>query len=305
MVRRMNIYDNVPYKTSSLPKRPPLAWPDGRKVAVCIVISAEYYEMQPPAGSFVPPNLPGGFGRAPYPDVRAFSQREYGNRVGIFRVMEALDRHAIKATVALDASIAGRYPNLVAEFRRRDWEIAAHGFSLTRVISNHLSEDKEREHIRDVLEIIERATGTRPAGWHGPEYGESERTVALLAELGLAYVLDWPNDEQPYPMRASERPIISLPMALELDDVVANYHRRIPMARWVRAVQDAVDQLVADSSVSGRHLVLNLHPWLIGQPHRISYLEEVLTALCARDDLWIATAGQIVRHYRAQISELD
>ena len=56
----MNIYDNVPYKTSSLPKRPPLARPDGRKVAVCIVVSAEYYEMQPPAGSFVPPNLPGG-----------------------------------------------------------------------------------------------------------------------------------------------------------------------------------------------------------------------------------------------------
>jgi allantoinase len=303
MTRRMNIHDNVPYKTSSLPKRPPLLWPDGRKVAVCVVVSAEYYEMQPPAGSFVPANLPGGFGRAPYPDVRAFSQREYGNRVGIFRVIEALDRHAIKATVALDASIASRYPCLVAEFQRRDWELAAHGFSLTRVISNHLSEDEERDQIRNVLDIIERSTGTRPTGWHGPEYGESERTVALLAELGLTYVLDWPNDEQPYPMHTSARSIISLPMALELDDVVANYHRRVPMARWARAVQDAVDQLVFDSSTSGRHLALNLHPWLIGQPHRISYLEEVLAALCARDDLWIATAGQIVRHYRAQMGE--
>jgi allantoinase len=300
----MNVYDNVPYKTSSLPKRLPLKWPSGRKVAVCIVVSAEYYEMQPPVGSFVPPNLPGGFGRAPYPDVRAFSQREYGNRVGVFRVMEALDRHAIKATVALDASIASRYPNLVAEFQLRQWEIAAHGFSLTRVISNHLSEEEEREHIRSVLDTVEKAAGARPAGWHGPEYGESERTVALLSEFGLSYVLDWPNDEQPYPMRVSERSIISLPMALELDDVVANYHRRIPMARWVQAIEEAVDQLVSDSAASGRHLVLNLHPWLIGQPHRISYLEEVLAAICARNDLWIATAGEIVKCYGAQMSEL-
>jgi allantoinase len=163
----MNVYDDVPYKTSSLPKRLPLKWPYGREVAVCIVVSAEYYEMQPPAGSFTPPNLPGGFGRAPYPDVRAFSQREYGNRVGIFRVMEALDRHAIKATVALDASIASRYPNLVAEFQQRQWEIAAHGFSLTRVISNHLSEAEEREYIQNAIDIIEQAAGTKPAGWHG------------------------------------------------------------------------------------------------------------------------------------------
>jgi peptidoglycan/xylan/chitin deacetylase (PgdA/CDA1 family) len=301
----MNLHDYVPYRTSSLPKRAPLQWPDGCKVAVCIVVSAEYYEMQPPTGSFVPPNLPGGFGRAPYPDVRAFSQREYGNRVGIFRVMEALDRQAIKATVALDASIASRYPYLVAEFKRRDYELAAHGFSLTRVISSHLSEDEERAYIHNVLELIEKATGTRPAGWHGPEYGESECTVALLAELGLSYVLDWPNDEQPYAMSGPTRSIISLPMALELDDVVAHYHRRIPMARWVRAVRDAVDQLVADSATTGRHLVLNLHPWLIGQPHRISYLEEVLAALAARDGLWIATAGQIVSHYQAQMLKAD
>jgi allantoinase len=299
----MNSFDNVPYRTSSLPKRAPLQWRGGRKVAVCVVISAEYYEMQPPAGSFVPPNLPGGFGRAPYPDVRAFSQREYGNRVGIFRVMEALDRHAIKPTIALDASIASRYPYLVTEFKRRDYELAAHGFSITRVISSQLSEDDERAYIRDALDLIEKATGTRPAGWHGPEYGESERTIALLAELGLSYVLDWPNDEQPYLMRAAAGSIVSLPMALELDDVIAHYHRRIPMARWVLAVQDAVDQLVSDSATSGRHLVLNLHPWLIGQPHRISYLEEVLAALAARSDLWIATAGQIVSHYRAQARE--
>jgi allantoinase len=297
----MNIHDIIPHRTTSLPKRPPLSWPSGHKVAICVLVCAEYYEMQPPDGSFAPPNLPGGFGRAPYPDVRAFSQREYGNRVGIFRVMDALDRYAVKATVALDASIATKYPYLVEAFQRRNWEFAAHGFSLTQVISNHMSEDEERTYIRKVLDIIEQAAGTRPIGWHGPEYGESDRTVALLAELGLQYLLDWPNDEQPYWMHPQDGPILSLPIALELDDVVSNYHRRIAMPRWARAVMEAVEQLVRDSSETGRHLVLNLHPWLIGHPHRISYLEEVLAALQARDDLWIATAGEIAAHYRQQI----
>lgn len=296
----MNPHDLVLHETSSLPKRAKLTWPDGRKVAVCILVSAEYYEMQPPDGSFIPPNLPGGFGRAPYPDVRAFSQREYGNRVGVFRVIEALDRQDIKATVALDASVAARYPYLVAQFLKRDWEIAAHGFSLTQVISNQMSETEERAYIENVLDIIQRSSGVRPVGWHGPEYGESERTPSLLAEYGLQYLMDWPNDEQPYMMQAAAGAIVSVPIALELDDVVANYHRRIPMARWLIAVKDAVDQLVRDSSDTGRHLVLNLHPWLIGHPHRISYLEELLADLRSRDDLWIATAGEIAAHYRQQ-----
>ena len=295
-------HDNVFHETSSLPKRARLEWPEQRKVAVCIVVCAEYYEMQPPEGSFIPPNLPGGFGRAPYPDVRAFSQREYGNRVGIFRVIEALDRHDIKATVALDASVASRYPYLVDQFQKRDWELAAHGFSLTRVISNQMTETDERAYIQSVLDVIEKSSGVRPAGWHGAEYGESEHTPSLLAEYGLQYLLDWPNDEQPYLMRAPAGSIVSLPMALELDDVVANYHRRIPMARWRLAVSEAVDQLLLDSSDTGRHLALNLHPWLIGHPHRISYLEELLADLRSRDGLWIATAGQIATHYRRQFN---
>ena len=106
----MNEYDRVYHEDSIIVRRPPLVWPSGHRAAFSVVVCAEYYELQPPDDAFVPPNVPGGFGRAPYPDVRAFSQREYGNRVGIFRVMEALDKHQIRATAAADAVIAATIP---------------------------------------------------------------------------------------------------------------------------------------------------------------------------------------------------
>jgi allantoinase len=291
--------DFVYHSNSTIVKRPQVIWPGRKSVAFAVVVSVEYYELYPPQDAFFPANLPGGFGRAPYPDMRAFSQREYGNRVGIFRVMDALDRSAIPATAAVDANVATRYPYLVDQFRRRQWEIACHGMSLTRVVSNQMSADEERDYIRTSLMQVERASGVKPQGWHGPEYGESERSPLLLAEAGLGYVLDWPNDEQPYWMSTSAGPIVSIPMALELDDVIANYHRRISIERWRLAVTDALDQLLADGSKNGRHLVLNIHPWLIGHPHRIAFLEDVLEDVRSRSDVWIATAGEIAQHYRA------
>jgi allantoinase len=295
-------HDAVPYETSMIVGRPHLIWPNNKPVAFSIVISAEYYELQPPENAFVPANLPGGFGRAPYPDMRAFSQREYGNRVGIFRVMDALDRYSFRATAAVDANVATRYPYLVAQFLRRGWEIACHGISLTQVISNHMSIEEERVYIQSALAQLEKASGLKPEGWHGPEYGESERTPMLLAEAGLEYVLDWPNDEQPYWMSTEKGAIISIPMALELDDVVANYHRRIRTERWRQMVSDALNQISADGSAGARHLVLNLHPWLIGQPHRISALEAILEDVRSRSDVWVTTTGEIARHYQALVT---
>jgi peptidoglycan/xylan/chitin deacetylase (PgdA/CDA1 family) len=278
-----------------------LRWPDGARLAFAVVVSTEYYEMQPAPSNFIPANLPGGFGRAPYPDFRAFSQRDYGNRIGVFRVIEALDRFAMPATAAVDTGVATRYPYIVTQFQRHDIEIAGHGHAVTNVISSHMTEAVERTYVASAIDTLKRVSGMQPVGWHGPEYGQSERTPALLAELGLDYTLDWPNDEQPFLMRTTPKPLVSLAMALELDDVITMWHRRISAERWRQAVADALDQLLADGVSGGRHLILNLHPRLIGHPHRIGCLEEVLADVRKRDGVWIASASQIAAHARAQL----
>jgi len=285
--------ENSFYPRTPIIARPRFAWPNDAKLALAVMVSLEHYELQPPAGSFQPVNLPGGMGRAPYPDVRAYSQRAYGNRVGVFRIMRALAQHGIKATAAVDVWTARNCPALVASLVEYGWEIAGHGHAVTQVISEKMTEADERKYIRTALRALEDVFGARPAGWHGPEYGESTRTPALLAELGVKYVMDWPNDEQPYRMTTDGGPLISLPVAVDLDDVFSYWQRRIPMARWQRAVSEAIDQLLLDGSESGRMMLLNLHPWMIGQPWRISFLEALLEDIAKRKGIWFTTAGEI------------
>ena len=291
-----DLYDRTP-----IVRRPPLAWPGQARLAVGIVVCLEYYEMQPPADAYQPVNMPGGSGRGPYPDFRTYSHREYGNRIGIFRVMSALERHGLRATAAVDAWTAGHRPGLIEEIRRRGWEFAGHGQTVTQVISSEMTEEKERDYIRSSLASLEAACGSRIAGWHSPEYGESAQTPALLAELGVDYVLDWPNDEQPYRMRTAGGPLLSVPMAVDLDDVCAHWYRRLSMARWRQSIADALDQLLGEDEAGGRMLVLNLHPWLIGQPYRATYLEEVLADLRKRPGVWCATAGEIAACAASQL----
>ncbi len=280
--------------------RKAVKWPNGAKLAFGIVVSFEQYEMAPPPGSFIPATLPGGMGRGPYPDFRSYSLREYGNRIGVFRVMETLDRHGLRATAAIDASIATQKRVILRECQKRGWEIAAHGNAVTQVITAKMDEKAERAQISSALDAIERASGKRPAGWHGAEYGESARTPGLLAELGLQYVLDWPNDELPYAMRTKAGPLLSLPMLVDFDDVFAHWYRKLAMARWQLSIADALDRMIADGKTQPRMLILNLHPWLIGQPWRISYLDAVLADLKRREGVWCATAGEIADCWRLQ-----
>jgi allantoinase len=289
------------YAPDPIISRAPLRWPNGARLAFAIVVSIEFYELQPRPDAFIPPNLPGGFGRGPYPDFRNYTHREYGPRVGLFRLMQVLDSRGIKATAAIDARTALERPIIAAHCRRRGWEIAAHGRAVADVISSQLSEADERRYIETAIAAVTTAAAQTPRGWHGAEYGESARTPRLLAENGIDYVLDWPNDEQPYEMQCGDRRLLALPMSCDLDDVIAHWQHKISMPRWRRAVTDAVDQLRTDGEDSGRLLILNIHPWLMGQGFRSTYLAEVLDHVLKCSDVWVATTGEIASAYRTQL----
>jgi hypothetical protein len=271
-----------------------MEWPGAKPLAMAFVVSAESYELYPADNAFTPANVPGGFGRGPYPDYRAFSMREYGNRVGVFRLMELLSRHCLKASLAADRFVAANRGIIVERALDLGWDLVGHGLSVTEVIGEHLSEQEERDYLRASLEPLRARKQVK--GWHGPEYAQSSRTPRLLAREGLAYMLDWPHDERVVPMATPAGPILSLPMSADLDDVMAHWHRKISMDRWVRSVLEAADRLAIDGRAGGRLLVLNLHPWLMGQPYRISHLAQLLQALTRRDDIWFATTDAIADH---------
>jgi peptidoglycan/xylan/chitin deacetylase (PgdA/CDA1 family) len=283
-------YDWSPLNAS----RPKVRWPGDARVALCVIVSLGHAEWKQPDKSFQVANFAGGYGWGPFPDVTAWSHREYGHRVGVFRVLDVLEKHGIPPTIAMDAITAEHYPFLVQHCLARNTEIIAHGISASRAITSRMSEGEEREYIRTSVDAVKAATGRAPLGWLGPESGESTRTPQLLAEAGLRYVCDWANDEQPYRMTVTQDELFALPVSLPLDDVNALWDRHIDPDLYGRMITESFDTLYSDGDGNGRVLVLTLHPFLIGQPFRIASLDHALQHIVKHDGVWRASGSEII-----------
>jgi peptidoglycan/xylan/chitin deacetylase (PgdA/CDA1 family) len=243
------------------------------RLTVSLLVSLEQVEWEPPPpGTFVPPSARGTIYPAAF-DPTVLSLREYGNRVGVFRVLRVLERVGLRATVAVDALLAEWKPSIVRACHEAGHELAGRGLSASRMVTELMPEDEERGQIRRCLDAVEAAGAPRPVGWVSPDYGESSRTPRLLVEAGVRYVCDWPSDERPYALDG----LVSLPVALDLDDLYALKTRALSVGRWERAVLESAERM------GDGLLVLHVHPWVIGQPFRIRYLERALVALRDRD----------------------
>jgi peptidoglycan/xylan/chitin deacetylase (PgdA/CDA1 family) len=292
--------DHPHYDWSPLPKRGILRWPQAARVALCVVVTLEHMEWTPPADSFQTV-LAGGVTPRPAPDYARLSHRDYGHRVGIFRVLDVLQKHGIRPTVAMDAHTAEHYPYLVQHCLSRGCELIGHGIAATQVMNERMSVPQEQQYIQQAMDALTRASSQAPVGWLGPEYGESSRTPQLLAQAGVRYVCDWANDEQPYRLKTPAGELYALPIMLELDDVHALWERRVPIDRYGQLLQESFDIMYRDGAQNGRVFVLHLHPWLIGQPFRIGTLDDALAAMVRRQSVWAASGAEIVEWYRQHL----
>jgi len=281
-------YDHPHYRWSPLPKRDPFTWPDGKRTAVAAFVYVEYLELDPPEGVVGDPRFGGALGSY-YPDFQNYTRREYGNRVGVYRVLDILERHGIRATVCLNAMAAERHPHIVERARAGGHGFAAHGLAAGRMISARMTEAEERAHIAESLDRLEAATGMRMRGWAGQDFGESERTPRLLAEAGLTHVIDWPNDDEPYLMDVG-RPFVSIPNQAEWDDAQLFAVRHVDPWRYPEIFASAFDGLHGEG---GRLFGFGIHPWVFGQAFRVRYLDEAVEHLAGCDDIWRATSDEI------------
>ncbi|MBU6498363.1 MAG: polysaccharide deacetylase family protein [Rhodospirillales bacterium] len=292
--------DHELYPFRTLAESPRLAWPGGARMAVTVTLMLDYWELDPPAEASRDPRVVSPLGNF-RPDWLTWSQREYGNRVGIFRVLDMLDRFAVVPSVALGAAAARRYPELVDECARRGAAFLAHGTHATRRITSRMSAAEEAAFIAESRDAVQRATGQHPAGWCGQDFNESPRTPGLLAESGFAYTTDWSNDDRPYLLNTAAGkpgPLISLPAHSEWNDLECMWLRRVAPAVWARGVAEAAVVLHAEG---GAAFNLTLHPWIAGQAHRIRYLGEALAGVLGLPGLWRATTDEVARAARDQL----
>ena len=278
-----------PFPYRPIAARPKLAWPDGKRLAFWCIPNIESFALDEkmPEGS---PNIP---------NVYIWSRREYGNRVGVFRIMKVLARYGIRATVALNSEVCDAAPAIIAEGEKLGWEWMGHGESNTRRLSDTKSVEEERDLIARTLDRITKATGRRPTGWLGPGLQESWHTLGLLAAAGLDYVGDWTCDDQPYLLDTAPRRLVSIPYGHDMGDKTAE-HLAYPPEIFTRMMVDTFNVLYRESEENGLVMPLSLHPYITGVPHRIDSLDRGLDYICRHDGVWFATGSEIVAHYRAQ-----
>jgi peptidoglycan/xylan/chitin deacetylase (PgdA/CDA1 family) len=288
--------DHDRYDWSMLPQRAPVAWPNNARVALWVVPALEWFPLDMKGQPFKPP----GAMQTAYPDLRHYTLRDYGNRVGIFRLMKALDKHGIRASVAVNAAVAVRYPSLIAECTKRHWEIIANGLDMDHLHHAGLPPEEEKKLIDSTLQILRNASGQAVRGWLSPAKSESAATLDLLAAAGMDYVCDWVNDDMPYAMRTAHGALHAMPHPVDIDDytiLVQNHHTENDFRDQLC---DQFDLLYRESATQGgRVMAISLHPWVIGQPYRIKALEEALAHIMKHKGVWAATGQEILQAWKA------
>lgn len=284
--KRRKGMDHDLYPAANLFEQPKVSWPGGKPLALWVTMAVEFFPLTPNDGPFRAP----GHMVTPFPDFRTFTTRDYGNRVAIYRIMKALKASNIPVTAFTSSALLQRTPALIDDIIEAGWEIAAHGEDMNAVHYGGMAADDEKRQIESCLSAWSKH-GHSPKGWMSPGRGQSDDTLSMLKSAGVKWTADWGNDDMPYEMNDGP---IAMPYTDELEDrkCLTTLGQREEV--WAEQIIGSADWLAREAqSNGGRILHLALTPYIIGQPFRIKFLKEILEALAARDDVWMATGSQI------------
>lgn len=286
-------HSRYPYRV--MREAPPMRFSGNIRLAVWLTVHVEWFPLD--VGDT--PFLPAGAPDRPYPDTQTYTARDYGNRIGIFRLLDALNARGIKPTAAMNSAIAERYPVLVEEIVSSGWEVMAAGIDMGHIHSGSMSRSTERDWIDQSVTTLRKATGQPVLGWHSPANSQSAATPDLLAGAGIEYFADWTNDERPYDFRIENGSLISLPAAYELSDLKILHQHFNRLADFEQQIGAACDILHREAAAGPRILSISLNPWLSGQPYRIASVERVLDHILSKPEVAFVSADELALAHRA------
>lgn len=281
-------HDRYPF--SAIVDRPDYSWPDGKRLAFYIALNVEHFAWgEAPGGDFSSVPLP--------PYHRSYAWRDYGNRVGIWRLLEMFEALHLPICLLVNASVYDHCPRILQPFRDRGDEIVGHGRTNSQRQAD-LPEAEERQLIAEATEVLTKHEGKPPAGWLGPWISQSEHTPDLLKEAGYSYMLDWHFDDQPIWFSTRSGPILALPYpGMEVNDSTAIIYRRTSDAEFADLIVESFDELLEQSQRQPLVFPLSLHTFIVGQPGRLRLLRKALEHIAShRDQVWFTRPGEIARH---------
>ena len=276
---------------SPIVSRTPWKLPKGARIAVWTIVNIEEWNVEKPMARQY---LTAPQGVATVPDVPNWAWHDYGMRVGFWRMFEALAKRKLRATTSINAGVCHSYPRVAGAMRDAGWEFMGHA---VRQGAMHTQPD-QRAVIRESVRILKEFTGKKPKGWLGPGLTETWETLDLLAEEGIEYVSDWVNDDQPYQIRTTAGPLVSVPYSIELNDIPMMVIQHHESRYWQERVRDQFDRLYAEGATQPRVMAIAVHPYIHGVPHRIRYFEAALDYVRKKKGVWLTTGEEIYEWYK-------
>jgi allantoinase len=289
------------YPYVPMPARGRLIWPEGKRLALIVTINCEHWDMVKESAApyyaggpaILPDPLPGNV--ADFPN---FSWREYGQRVGFWRLLDTFDRAGVVPSCTFNAKTALERRAMLDAALERGAEIVAHNYEQGELLTAHaFDRAAERDVIGRTLAVLEQATGRRPAGWLSSSLRGTTNTPSILAEHGLTYFCDLMNDDQPYMIGTDHGPIVGVPYSIEINDFTLFQRRGLTNAAALDVMKAQFDVLYAEGAVSGMMMNVGLHPHVAGVPHRVGAIADFLAYAKAHEGVWFATREAVAGHY--------
>jgi peptidoglycan/xylan/chitin deacetylase (PgdA/CDA1 family) len=279
--------ENDLYSYSPIIEREPIVWPEGKKIAFYIGLNIEHFHVGVPATSASP--LTAGFS----PDPMNHGWRDYGTRVGIWRMMDLLDSVGLRASAITNSEVLTAYPQIVEAGIARDWAWIAHG-QTNSILHTGMAEEEEAAFLDTMMATWDAHLPSRPKGWLGPALTETFASPRLLQERGVEYLLDWTADDRPFHLNLPG--MLSVPYSMEVNDIGLFVGKATTGSQYEEMVMDQFEVLLEEG---GNVMALPVHPFVVGQPFRFKYLSRVLKAITSHPDVWVTTSTDIADHFLA------
>ncbi len=291
----MALSDRIPYQ--ALIDRPKLTLPDGKRIAVWVILNVEEWRIEKAMPRTV---LPPPMGQPLIPDVPNWSWHEYGMRSGFWRQWKALTDRNIPVTLAINGRVCESYPRVAGAALDAGWEFMGHGFLQGPM---HKLDDQEGA-IAAAMDGIEAFCGKRPRSWESPGLTETDETLDLLRKHGVEYVADWVIDDLPQDIDTPHGQITTVPYTVEVNDITVFALQQHKAEEFLIRGRDQFDRLYAEGEENARVMSISIHPYITGVPHRIKYLEALLDYVMDHDGVALMTASEIGDWYRAEMRRL-
>lgn len=289
-------YDYIP-----LPERQPLKWPNGARLALIVTINLEYWDLLKDTSApyyaggppVIPDPMPGNV-----PDFPNYSWREYGQRVGVWRMIDTFDAVGVPASCTMNAKMGLERRAVIDAVNERNWELVAHNYEQGDLMTNYqFDKNAEKELIVKALDVYKQVVGRPARGWLSSSLRSTTQTADILTELGLSFICDYMNDDQPYMITTPAGNIVCTPYSVEINDFTFFHRRGMSTSAALEMLKEQFDQLYLEGETSGRLMNIGLHPHVAGHPYRIRALREFLQYAKGFDDVWWATREEIADWY--------